>query len=90
MLIACVIILYNTFHKLESSLTSDIKVIEKYSKIQEEFISKGGYEYETKISKVLAAFNITDELLQRNFNTLSGGEKTICSLIKLLLIEPVA
>ena len=58
------------------------------SSIQEEFINLGGYEFETKISKVLAAFNITDELLQRNFNTLSGGEKTICSLIKLLLIEP--
>ena len=74
--------------KLESSLTSDIKVIEKYSKIQEEFISKGGYEYETKISKVLSAFNITDEMLNRNFNSLSGGEKTTISLIKLLLQEP--
>ena len=27
-------------------------------------------------------------MLNRNFKTLSGGEKTICSLIKLLLIEP--
>ena len=27
-------------------------------------------------------------MLNRDFNTLSGGEKTICSLIKLLLIEP--
>ena len=74
--------------KLESSLTSDIKVIEKYTRLQEEFINKGGYEYETKISKVLSAFNITDEMLERNFNSLSGGEKTIISLIKLLLQEP--
>ena len=27
-------------------------------------------------------------MLSRNFNTLSGGEKTVCSLIRLLLIEP--
>lgn len=74
--------------KLESDLSSDIKVINKYSKLQEEFINLGGYEYETKISKIIAVFDITDEMLERNFNTLSGGEKTICSLIKLLLIEP--
>jgi len=74
--------------KLESNLNSDIKIINKYLKVQEEFISLGGYEFETKISKVLAAFDITDETLNRNFNTLSGGEKTICSLIKLILTEP--
>jgi len=75
-------------NNLEKNLSSDIKSINKYLKLQEEFINKGGYEFETKISKVLAAFDITKEMLQRNFNTLSGGEKTICSLIRLLLIEP--
>ena len=74
--------------KLENNLSSDIKVINKYTQIQDEFIRLGGYEFETKISKVLSAFDITDQMLQRNFNTLSGGEKTICSLIRLLLIEP--
>ena len=74
--------------KLENNLNSDIKVINKYTKLQEKFINLGGYEFETKISKVLAAFEITEEMLNRNFNTLSGGEKTICSLIKLILIEP--
>ena len=78
----------NKLEQLEKDLTSDIKAIEKYTKIQEDFINKGGYEYETKISKILAAFEITDEMLERNFNSLSGGEKTICSLIKLLLQEP--
>ena len=55
---------------LESNLSSDMKAIEKYIKLQEEYIKIGGYEYETKISKVLAAFDITDEMLERNFNTL--------------------
>ena len=90
--------IYNTFkelleleekiEKLESNLNSDIKIITKYTKLQQRFIDLGGYEFKTKISKVLSAFNITDEMLNRNFNTLSGGEKTICSLIKLILIEP--
>ena len=74
--------------KLEKNLNSDIKIINKYLKLQEEFINLGGYEYKTKISKVLAVFNIPNEMLERNFNSLSGGEKTICSLIRLLLIEP--
>ena len=74
--------------KLEQNLNSDIKVITRYTKLQERFINLGGYEFETKISKVLSAFDITDEMLNRNFDTLSGGEKTICSLIRLILIEP--
>lgn len=74
--------------KLEYKLSSDFKIINKYIKLQEEFINLGGYEYETKINKVLAVFDINEEMLERNFNTLSGGEKTICSLIRLLLIEP--
>ena len=69
-------------------LTEDYKVITKYMNMQEKFISLGGYEYETKIQKILPVFNITEEILNRNFNTLSGGEKTIISLIRLLLQEP--
>lgn len=83
-----IILMKERLEKLESNLTSDLNVINKYMRLQEEFINVGGYEYETKIEKVLAAFDITDEMLNRNFNTLSGGEKTTCSLIKLLLIEP--
>lgn len=74
--------------KLENNLSSDLKVINKYTKLQQEFIDSGGYEYETKISKVLSAFNIDDEMLEKDFNVLSGGEKTICSLIRLILLEP--
>lgn len=81
------IIMKEKLEKLEHDLSSE-KIINKYLKLQEEFIKLGGYEFETKISKVLAVFNITDEMLKRNLNTLSGGEKTICSLIRLILINP--
>lgn len=80
--------LKDELEKYEKDLTSDTKIINKYIKLQEKFINIGGYEYETKLSKVLSVFNIPDEMLERNFNTLSGGEKTICSLIKILLINP--
>ena len=74
-------------NKLESKL-DDTKILNKYLRLQEEFIKLGGYEYRSKIDKILSAFDINDTMLNRKFNTLSGGEKTICSLIKLLLIEP--
>ena len=79
--------IYSTFNEvlelktklehLEKNLNSDMKAITKYTNLQEKFINIGGYEYETKISKVLSAFDITEEMLNRNFETLSGGEKTI-------------
>lgn len=72
----------------EKLLNEDYKVITKYTNLQEKYISIGGYEYETKIKKILAVFDIKDEMLERNYNTLSGGEKTIISLIKILLREP--
>ena len=68
-------------------LTDDYKTITKYTNLQEKFMRIGGYEYESKIEKILPVFNITEEMLNRNFNTLSGGEKTIISLIKLLLVN---
>lgn len=75
--------------KLQEKLeNNDLDVITKYTNLQEKFINMGGYEYQTKIQKILPVFNITDEMLERNFNTLSGGEKTIVSLVRLLLQEP--
>ena len=63
------------------------KTIRKYSKLQEEFIEKGGYEIDSKIDKLVAAFHV-ENLLDKKFKTLSGGEKTIISLIQILLKEP--
>ena len=82
-----IINLKNKISLLENDL-NDNKKIEKYLALIEKYEKMGGYEYETKIQKILPVFNITPDMLNRNFNTLSGGEKTIISLIKLLLEEP--
>ena len=63
------------------------KIINKYTKIQEEFIHVGGYEIESKIGKVVNAFKINKELLNQKFNTLSGGEKTIVLFASIILSE---
>ena len=69
-------------------INGNLKTILKYTNLQEKFINMGGYEYDTKIKKILPAFEITDNMLERNYNSLSGGEKTIVSLVRLLLQEP--
>ena len=63
------------------------KTIIKYSKLQEEYIKQGGYEIDSKVDKLVAAFHI-DNLLDKEFKSLSGGEKTIISLVCILLKNP--
>ena len=63
------------------------KTIVRYTKLQEEFIKKGGYEIDSKIDKLVAAFHI-ENLLEKKFGMLSGGEKTIVNFIGILLKDP--
>ncbi len=64
------------------------KIIKKYGNLQEEFITNGGYEIQEKFSKICSKFKIESEILCRNYNNLSGGEKTRINLAKLLLKNP--
>lgn len=63
-------------------------VIETYSKLQERFMDIGGYEVDEKVSKICNGFKISDDMLDRSFNTLSGGEKTIVNLASLIISNP--
>lgn len=64
------------------------KVLNDYSRLQNEFEKLGGYEFESKVSKICSGFKLNDELLNKPFNKLSGGEKTIVMLATLVLTEP--
>ena len=63
------------------------KLINKYSSLQEKFISIGGYEIDSKVDKLVAAFKVNN-LLDKKYKELSGGEKTIINLISILLKDP--
>ncbi len=63
-------------------------IIEIYSKLQERFMDMGGYEVDEKVSKICNGFKISDSMLHRSFNTLSGGEKTIVNLASLIISNP--
>ena len=70
--------------KVELKLT---KLIEKLCRLQEEYENIGGYKVESDIAKVCNGFKI-DKLLDRIYNTLSGGEKTLVNFATLILSEP--
>ncbi|MBZ9633870.1 ribosomal protection-like ABC-F family protein [Clostridium sp. FP1] len=62
--------------------------LRKYGELNELYEAKGGYEIEEKMSKVCTGLKFTEEFLSREFISLSGGEKTIVILGKILLENP--
>lgn len=64
------------------------KVLKKYGMLQVSFEHNGGYHMEEKLNKICIGLKIDDNMKARNFNTLSGGEKTIILLGRILLINP--
>lgn len=66
---------------------SNDELLEKYSRTQNQYVALGGYEIEEKLNKVISGFKL-DSILDTPFTLLSGGQKTIVNLAKLILSEP--
>ncbi|MGG4167974.1 ribosomal protection-like ABC-F family protein [Rossellomorea vietnamensis] len=78
-------------------LENDMRVLEgneldralnRYSNLIQLFEVKGGYERDEKLSKVCTGLQLTESFLDRDFDFLSGGEKTTVGLGKLLIHQP--
>ena len=76
------------FEKQIEEKPEDMKILTKYGNLQEEFINLGGYEIHTKINSIITGLKIPKEWLDRRFDSLSGGEKTIVILGKILIENP--
>ncbi len=63
-------------------------LIKRYGRLQEEYITLGGYELEEKFKKICSWIKFKTEFLNKKYNTLSGGEKTIVNLATILLKNP--
>lgn len=71
--------------------TDDVKlnfIINAYCSLQEEFNRMGGYDWQTQINYVVNGLKIDKNLLEREFDTLSGGERTLVNFAKILLSKP--
>ena len=78
----------NKINEFIENMDSSEKSIKILDKMQEEFRIKGGYNLNEKIEKIKYGFKLTNEMLNTNYNNLSGGEKTIVNLAALILSSP--
>ena len=75
--------------KYENLMNEDSeKYLDTYCKLIEEYSSKGGYDIDVKINTVCTGLGIKNELLTQKYSNLSGGEKTLVQLAKVLLLKP--
>ncbi|GAB2535707.1 ribosomal protection-like ABC-F family protein [Gracilibacillus alcaliphilus] len=63
------------------------KLYDQYGKLQEQFLTEGGYEIEAAIRKVVSGLQIK-ELIDQQMALLSGGERTKVGLAYMLLQNP--
>ncbi|MCL2571009.1 MAG: ATP-binding cassette domain-containing protein [Defluviitaleaceae bacterium] len=64
------------------------KLLSEYDKLQNQFAAIGGYETEAAFSRICGAFKFGEGFLTRECNQLSGGQKTIVKLARVLLQAP--
>lgn len=83
--------LEKSIKKLEDKMnknTDNQKIINKYCSLIDRYSNLGGYEIDANINTVIAGLKLDSTILDRSFNELSGGEKTLVQLTKTLIIKP--
>jgi ATP-binding cassette, subfamily F, member 3 len=63
------------------------RCVEKYGQLQDQYTLIGGYEMDANIDRISNGLSI-QHLLDKSFQSLSGGEKTKIGLAQLLLKQP--
>ena len=72
---------------LERNLVDD-KALQRYGELQERYAAEGGYSLESRVKALAHDLGFSDGDLERNVETLSGGERGRLELAKTLLEEP--
>ncbi|MFD0695666.1 ABC-F family ATP-binding cassette domain-containing protein [Paenibacillus sp. GCM10027628] len=63
-------------------------LLRQYAELQERFEREGGYELDARIDQVATGLRIAREFYERQFASLSGGEKTKIALASQLIGKP--
>jgi len=67
---------------------NDELLLKRYGAIQSQFEASGGYVIDATMAKVCNGLDIDEEMQQRPFRLLSGGEKTRVNLGRIILENP--
>lgn len=75
--------------KLSDTAAEDYDVtLSRYCNLLERFQLAGGYDVDVQISTVVEGLGIDKGMLEKPYDVLSGGEKTLAQLAKALLQKP--
>ncbi len=75
--------------KLSDTTAEDYDVtLSRYCNLLERFQMAGGYDVDVQISTVVEGLGIDKGMLEKPYDVLSGGEKTLAQLAKALLQKP--
>lgn len=76
-------------NKLTDTTAEDYDVtLSRYCNLLERFQLAGGYGVDVQISTVVEGLGIGKDMLEKSYDVLSGGEKTLVQLAKALLQKP--
>lgn len=76
-------------NKLTDTTAEDYDVtLSRYCNLLERFQLAGGYDVDVQISTVVEGLGIGKDMLEKSYDVLSGGEKTLVQLAKALLQKP--
>lgn len=77
--------------KLEAEMSRQPEALDtllaQYADLQDKFLAQDGYTVSERLNRIIQGFQLA-ELLERPFNVLSGGQKTIVKLARTILEEP--
>ncbi|MBN1046415.1 ABC transporter ATP-binding protein [Clostridium botulinum] len=75
--------------QMKKTTGKDLEIIlNKYSNLSLDYENKDGYNIDEKLSKVCTGLKFDESILNKDFANLSGGEKTVVMLGKILLQSP--
>lgn len=75
--------LHHVLHTYPETMGDDLKLIQEYTAALDRFGQKGFYQVEELVAEELKAFQM-DGFGERNLNTLSGGQKRLVEVVKIM------
>ncbi len=70
---------------MQESLEEENSSVDTYCELLNQYADAGGYVVESRILRELERFGFSSDILERDFQTLSGGEQTCMYIIALFL-----